>query len=95
MSEFSGSDCEEENDAIHAEPLSPLARHSSLLISAEPVNEESAREYLREHSWPIGLQDPLLNEIKKIPIRYFICDDSGSMTTMDGMKYETYDDQIT
>jgi len=63
-----------------------------MLFNAEPVNEENAREFLRKNAWPPGLQDALIKGLRKIPIRYIICDDSGSMTTNDGMKFERYED---
>lgn len=44
----------------------------------------AARSFLSESNWPPGLQDTLIRNLSKIPIRYFICDDSGSMTTNDG-----------
>ena len=63
-----------------------------MLFNAEPVNEVKAREFLHNNAWPPGLQDALIKGLKKIPIRYIICDDSGSMTTNDGMKFESYED---
>lgn len=70
-----------------------ITRSSSMLFNAEPVNEPNARAFLREHCWPTGLQDAFVNGLNKIPIRFFICDDSGSMTTNDGMKFETFDNK--
>lgn len=60
------------------------------VISATPdegqVDEVGVRNFLMSHSWPNGLQNALVNTLKKMPIRYFICDDSGSMTYSGGMK---------
>ncbi len=59
-------------------------------VSAPPskgppaINEAGAREYLTSCKWPTGLQDTFLRNLDKIPIRFFICDDSGSMSTEDG-----------
>ena len=50
------------------------------------LDEGAAREYLSVLRWPNPLQDSLLKNISLIPIRYFICDDSGSMAAMDGSK---------
>lgn len=50
------------------------------------INEAGAREYLTACRWPVGLQDTLIKNLQKIPIRYFICDDSGSMCANDGHK---------
>lgn len=41
------------------------------------INEASARDYLMSHNWPLGLQDTLIKNLQTIPIRFFICDDSG------------------
>ena len=65
---------------------------NSMLFNAEPINEEKARAFLHENAWPLGLQDALMKGLKKIPIRYIICDDSGSMTTNDGYRFEKYED---
>lgn len=45
-----------------------------------------AKRYLQGAGWPLGLQEALIKSIKKLPYRYFICDDSGSMLTADGHK---------
>jgi len=48
------------------------------------INEPAAREFLEANKWPRGLQDSFIQQLRKIPIRFFICDDSGSMSTNDG-----------
>jgi hypothetical protein len=48
------------------------------------INEAGARAYLSEYRWPVGLQECLLRSLVKIPIRFMICDDSGSMVENDG-----------
>lgn len=50
------------------------------------VNEQAAREYLSAHNWPAGLQECFLDTINEFPLRFFICDDSGSMATNDGSR---------
>ena len=45
-----------------------------------------AREFLDEHNWPSGLIEAFLLNVEKIPFRFFIIDDSGSMNTNDGLK---------
>lgn len=52
----------------------------------EPVNEAGLRNFLQANAWPNGLQESLVKGARKIPIRYFICDDSGSMAHTDGKK---------
>jgi hypothetical protein len=49
-----------------------------------PPNELKTKEYLTSHKWPLGLQLALIKSLKKIPIRFIITDDSGSMMTNDG-----------
>jgi len=50
------------------------------------LNEAGAKSYLAESGYSAALQDLFLREAAKIPMRYFICDDSGSMDTPDGSK---------
>ena len=42
-----------------------------------PFNDAETRRFLTSHHWPLGLQDVIVQGLKRIPIRYFICDDSG------------------
>lgn len=58
-------------------------------IAPDAINEGGAREFLDVERWPTGLQDTFVNGLKRIPIRFFICDDSGSMGTSDGRKIVT------
>ena len=46
----------------------------------------AVREFLKQHQWPTGLQDTMLRQLEKYPTRYFLVDDSGSMTAGDGNK---------
>jgi hypothetical protein len=48
------------------------------------VNEGAIRNYLSRSCWPIGLQKVLIDGISICPVRFFICDDSGSMMENDG-----------
>ena len=48
------------------------------------VDEKAMRAYLTENQWPPGLQTALVDTCKKMPVRFFITDDSGSMLTNDG-----------
>lgn len=40
-------------------------------------DETGCRNFLTSHKWPVGVQNMLLKNIRKIPLRIFICDDSG------------------
>ena len=44
----------------------------------------SVKDYLSRKSWPAGLQKMLISSLTGISMRYFICDDSGSMSSNDG-----------
>jgi len=59
--------------------------------SAPPIieaNEVATREYLNGKNWPKGLINFVLKSVKKVPYRFVICDDSGSMATNDGKRIE-------
>lgn len=43
-------------------------------------------DFLNEHQWPRGLQDNLIRSLDRLPIRFMIVDDSGSMSLPDGNK---------
>ncbi len=46
--------------------------------------ELCAREFLSKNFWPKGIQDCFIQSLDKITTRYFVCDDSGSMSSADG-----------
>lgn len=50
------------------------------------VNADGACQYLKEYQWPAGLQQALLAQMTRMPIRFVILDDSGSMSISDGAK---------
>ena len=52
--------------------------------SSSTIDEPAARRFLFEKGWPLGLQTALINNLAKVPMRFFICDDSGSMMSDDG-----------
>lgn len=41
------------------------------------IDEVGGREFLNANKWPNGLQNELIKSLKVLPIRFFICDDSG------------------
>ena len=53
---------------------------------ALPLNESGAKQFLTEHHWPKGLQETCIKQMKSLPIRYVILDDSGSMSVSDGAR---------
>ena len=50
----------------------------------QAINEPYCKNYLSRHGWPSGLQDTLIKSFQLFPVRFFIVDDSGSMSTSDG-----------
>lgn len=69
-------------DIVYATPI-PSAPPSAPPATADPA---AIKEFLKGHGWPDGLQDTLIRNLQKIPFRFFICDNSGSMSTNDGHK---------
>jgi hypothetical protein len=63
---------------------SPGIPHIPSFHAANTFNVEAAKQFLAEHHWPLGLQESFANNLKKVAVRYFICDDSGSMAANDG-----------
>lgn len=53
-------------------------------VIQQNLNEGGAREFLYSQAWPEGLQDVFMRSLVKMPYRFFICDDSGSMLKPDG-----------
>ena len=61
------------------------------MLPVSNTNEEGARRFLDKHKWPVGFQSLVISQItEKIPIRFFICDDSGSMFEDDGRQLVSY-----
>ncbi len=78
--------CEAENtyDAVTAIVISPSAPTSQINLNLLQHDERSIREFLTSHKWPVGLQDAFIRGCASSAFRYFICDDSGSMSIGDG-----------
>jgi len=68
----------------HSGRINLSAAASASTITVSPYNEGGAREILASVKWPVGLQDAFIQNLSRIPIRFFICDDSGSMVKSDG-----------
>jgi hypothetical protein len=51
---------------------------NSELLDVLPTGD-NARHFLTSNYWTIGLQNRFILFLKKISIRYFVCDDSGSV----------------
>lgn len=65
----------------------PVGLRNAITAQFETAsNEKFARKYLSAHGWPKGMQTTVLKSSQKIPIRFMIVDDSGSMGTTDGKR---------
>ena len=49
-----------------------------------PAGSNRIKDYLCGKTWPQGLQNFLINGLAGVSMRYFVCDDSGSMHSSDG-----------
>lgn len=67
--------------AIEAQPSAPV--QSGL---PQFQNEGGGREFLSINGFSSGLQDAFIESLTKLPLRFFILDDSGSMATNDGKR---------
>jgi hypothetical protein len=75
-------------------PVAVNVESVSILPSAPPAtvvlnnnygfDEGKVKDFLSAYKWPNGLQDTFVRNLTGISFRYFICDDSGSMSTSDG-----------
>ena len=52
-------------------------------------SQDVLRDFLRSEEWPEGLITTALNNSKYIASRYMILDDSGSMSAVDGQKFDS------
>ena len=41
------------------------------------MNESKLRAFLTTKFWPVGVQNIFVRNVRKVPLRVFICDDSG------------------
>lgn len=74
------------NQTVEIIPSQP-ALYTSHSVNQNCQPEEGyTREFLSNKLWPAGLQKFLLKNVAKIPFRFFICDDSGSMACNDGKR---------
>jgi len=86
------SKAQESSDGIKRWP--PALRDKIVQTFKEPTNERKGGEYLSRYDWPDGLKVTIYKSAKKIPLRFFIIDDSGSMILNDGRKVVKYGNQI-
>jgi hypothetical protein len=48
------------------------------------LKDDETLKYLSDCGWPVGLQKALIAGLIRTPARFFICDNSTSMTKIDG-----------
>lgn len=51
-----------------------------------PFLSAEIKVYLNKLRWPVGLQNLLIDGVKNVPSKFFVCDDSGSMMNIDGRR---------
>ena len=69
----------------------PYLKNLTNMASSLPhPNETAAQQHLSSANWPNGLQQAFLSGCRKVPIRFIICDDSGSMMESDGQHVVAY-----
>lgn len=61
-----------------------IRNNDAIFDSSVQIDEENTRLYLTRNEWPVGLQQTLINGLKKVPKRFIIVDNSGSMALADG-----------
>jgi hypothetical protein len=67
-------------------PIQPPQSSPRLQNASIPRRHDELRirQYLSEFGWPAGIQTEFIQSLLNIPLRYFICDNSGSMSALDG-----------
>lgn len=55
------------------------------------IDTDGARDFLKRHEWPTGIQNVCIQNMAKIPVRFMIIDDSGSMAAKDGHRRRVKD----
>lgn len=59
-------------------PWPPALRDKLLKTFKRPCDERRGGAVLQAHDWPEGLRTTVYKSCKKIPLRFFIVDDSGN-----------------
>lgn len=55
----------------------PALRDKLIQTFKKPPNKRRGGDYLARYDWPQGLKETIYKSCKKIPLRFFIIDDSG------------------
>lgn len=67
----------------------PALRDKLIQTFKKPSDERKAGELLGLHNWPEGLKTTVYKSSKKIPLRFFIVDDSGVIFSFAGNNLAT------
>lgn len=57
--------------------MSDFLKHADLLRTILTLSE--VQPFLDQNFWPRGLQNGFASAMRRMPLRFFICDDSGSV----------------
>jgi hypothetical protein len=71
---------------VQAAPFKAFDASAPPVFTALTPDEIGTREFLNSNYWPIGFQNNLIANTKRMPYRFIICDDSGSMAENDGKR---------
>ena len=75
------------NDNVPVAYALPVASNIIEASMVLPVaGNPKASRYLTSRGWPMGLQDAVIQNLTRCPMRFYICDDSHKMRTNDGHK---------
>jgi hypothetical protein len=78
---------ESTNDKVAVNNSGNVTVTSEIFVDLSSKNKDAVHKFLsKKYRWPKGLQDFLVSSLERVPMRFFICDDSGSMMLDDGHK---------
>ena len=72
------------NPTIPSWPVS--LRDQIVRTFSRPINEAATHTFFDRHDWPYGLREIIFRDCKKVPLRFYVADDSGSMSSTDGTR---------
>lgn len=74
--------------SIHVAAVGSAPVESNQFVGVNPANIQAANAFLEQKQFPPGLRNLIVDNVSKMPYRFFIIDDSGSMGTSDGKKLQ-------
>eukprot|EP01035_Chromulina_nebulosa_P019852 gene19852-25802_t len=64
----------------------PQLKEQIIKSLKRPPNVDRANNFFDKHNWPVGFREEVYKSCKKVAMRFYIIDDSGSMITNDGKR---------